>query len=109
MSTTKRNAIHYEAGSGNVYADLGLKDADWCLVRAQVVFHVSQILGARRLNQTQIAARLGIAQRDVAHLMNGHFSRFSTDKLQVNPRSLSTSDGCSVISRLAYRRMEATN
>ena len=34
-----------------------------------------------KLKQREIAALLGIAQPDVSHLMNGHFSRFTTDKL----------------------------
>jgi predicted XRE-type DNA-binding protein len=29
----------------------------------------------------EIAKLLGIAQPEVSHLMNGHFSRFTTDKL----------------------------
>jgi Helix-turn-helix domain len=34
-----------------------------------------------RLKQREIAEVLGIAQPDVSHLTNGHFSRFTTDKL----------------------------
>ena len=33
------------------------------------------------MKQREIAEVLGIAQPDVSHLMNGHFSRFTTDKL----------------------------
>jgi predicted XRE-type DNA-binding protein len=35
----------------------------------------------RPAKQRDIGAILGIAQSDVSHLMNGHFSRFTTDKL----------------------------
>ena len=34
-----------------------------------------------RQRAREIAALLGIAQPDVSHLMNGHYSRFTTDKL----------------------------
>ena len=81
MSTRKRKPIKFEAGSGNVFADLGLKDADQLLARAQIGFHVFKILEEKRLKQREIADILGIAQSDVSHLMNGHFSRFTTDKL----------------------------
>ena len=81
MSTKKRKPIKFEEGSGNVFADLGLKDADQLLARAQIGFHVSTILEAKKLKQREIAHILGIAQSDVSHLMNGHFSRFTTDKL----------------------------
>jgi predicted XRE-type DNA-binding protein len=72
--------------SGNVFADLGLKEADQLLARAQIGFHVFKILvfkllEEKKLKQREIADLLSIAQLDVSHLMNGHFSRFTTDKL----------------------------
>ena len=81
MSTKRRKPIEFEAGSGNVFKDLGLKDADQLLARAQIGFHVYNILEVRQLKQREIADVLGIAQPDVSHLMNGRFSRFTTDKL----------------------------
>jgi predicted XRE-type DNA-binding protein len=81
MRTKKRNPIEFEESSGNVFADLGRKDADQLLARAQIGFHVFKILEDKKLKQREIADVLGIAQPDVSHLMNGHFSRFTTDKL----------------------------
>ena len=81
MSTKRRKSIKVELGSGNVFADLGLKDADQLMARSQIGFHVFKILEEKKLKQRDIAAILGIAQSDVSHLMNGHFSRFTTDKL----------------------------
>ena len=81
MSMKMRKLIEFENGSGSVYADLGLKDADQLLARAQIGFHVFKILENKKLKQREIADVLGIAQPDVSHLMNGHFSRFTTDKL----------------------------
>ena len=81
MSTKRRKAIEFEEGSGNVFADLGLKEADQLLARAQIGYHVFKILEDKKLKQRDIAEVLGIAQPDVSHLMNGHFSRFTTDKL----------------------------
>ena len=77
----KRKLIEFDEGSGNVFADLGLKDADQLLARAQIGYHVFKILKEEKLKQREIAEVLGIAQPDVSHLMNGHFSRFTTDKL----------------------------
>ncbi len=73
--------IEFAEGSGNVFADLGLEDADELFARAQLGFHVHKILKDKGLKQREIASLLGIAQPDVSHLMNGHFSRFTTDKL----------------------------
>jgi predicted XRE-type DNA-binding protein len=81
VSTKKPRKIKFEEGSGNVFADLGLREADQFLVRSQIGFHVFKIVEDRKLKQREIAGVLGIAQPDVSHLMNGHFSRFTTDKL----------------------------
>ena len=79
---TKHEApIEYEEGSTNAFADLGLSDADELFARAQIGFYVYRILEERGLKQREAADLLGIVQPDVSHLMNGHFSRFSTDKL----------------------------
>jgi len=61
--------------------DLRFKDAEPFLVRAQIGFHVFRILKEKKLKQREMAEVLGIAQPDVSHLMNGHFTRFTTDKL----------------------------
>lgn len=67
--------------AGNVFADFGLKDADQLMARSQIGFYVFKILEEKKLKQREIASILVIAQSDVSHLMNGHFSRFTTDKL----------------------------
>jgi predicted XRE-type DNA-binding protein len=79
MTDTKH--IEFEEGSGNVFADLGMPDAEERLVRARLGFHVVTLLKNRDLKQKETALLLDIAQPDVSHLMNGHFSRFTTDKL----------------------------
>lgn len=84
MSKTRNNGykgIEHEEGSGNVFADLGLPDADDRLARSKLGVHVYKLLADRQLTQREIAALLGIKQPEVSHLMNGHFNRFTTDKL----------------------------
>lgn len=73
--------IEFEESSGNVFADLGLEDAEELQTRGILGFHVVQLLKDKDLKQREIADLLGIKQAEVSHLMNGHFSRFSTDKL----------------------------
>jgi predicted XRE-type DNA-binding protein len=79
--STRKTPISHEESSGNVFADLGLEDADELFTRSQIGFFVFKILEGKKLKQREIADVLGIAQPDVSHLMNGHFSRFTTDKL----------------------------
>lgn len=69
----RKRKTEIEEGSGNVFADLGLQDSDELFARAQIGFCVYKIVKAAKL--------LGIAQPEVSHLMNGHYSRFTTDKL----------------------------
>jgi predicted XRE-type DNA-binding protein len=81
MRKGERKKIEFEESSGNIFADLGLKDADELYARAQIGFGVFEILKNKKLKQREIAEVLGIPQPEVSHLMNGHFSRFTTDKL----------------------------
>jgi predicted XRE-type DNA-binding protein len=71
----------YEEGPGNVFTDLGLDESDELLARSKIGFHVYKLLTVKKLKQREIAALLGIKQPEVSHLMNGHFNRFTTDKL----------------------------
>jgi len=81
VKKNERNKIEFEEDSGNVFADLGLTDADELYARAQIGFGVYKVLKGRKLKQREVADLLGIPQPEVSHLMNGHFSRFTTDKL----------------------------
>ena len=55
MSTKRRKPIKPDEGSGNVFADLGLKDADQLMARAQIGYHVFKILKDDKLKQREIA------------------------------------------------------
>lgn len=79
MTNTK--PIEFEEGSSNVFADLGLPNADELLVRAQIGFHVATLIKNRGLKQQEAADILGVKQPYISHIMNGHFSKFTTDKL----------------------------
>jgi predicted XRE-type DNA-binding protein len=81
VKKNKRKTIEFEEGSGNVFADLGLNDADELYARAQIGFGVYKIVMEKSLKQREISELLGVPQPEVSHLMNGHFSRFTTDKL----------------------------
>jgi len=67
--------------SGNVFADLGLPDAEERLAKAELAQKIGGILRQRRLTQVQAAAVLGIDQPKVSALLCGQLSRFSIEKL----------------------------
>lgn len=81
MSAEEQDKTTCEEGSGNVFADLGLEDAEELHARSQIGFYVYKIIKEKDLKQREVASLLGIKQADVSHLMNGHFNRFTTDKL----------------------------
>jgi predicted XRE-type DNA-binding protein len=68
-------------GSGNVFADLGMPDAEGELVKAQLTFQIAKRIKELDLTQTAAAVRLGISQPDVSRLMRRRSTGFSTDRL----------------------------
>jgi predicted XRE-type DNA-binding protein len=71
----------YTESSGNVFADLGLADAEERLAKAELAQKIGGILRSRRLTQVQAAEVLGIDQPKVSALLCGQLSRFSIEKL----------------------------
>ena len=78
---TRKKDSDYESGSGNVFADLGLDDADELLTRTQLGHTVRLIVKTRKLKQREIAELLGIDQAEVSKLMNGQYHLFAEGRL----------------------------
>ena len=70
-----------ERGSGNVFADLGLPDADAHLLKAGLVTRIDAIIRQRGLTQTKAAWLLGLSQPDVSRLLRGDFREYSLERL----------------------------
>ena len=64
-----------ERGSGNVFADLGLPDADAHLVKAELVSRIDDIIRRRDITQTEAARLLGLSQPDVSRLLRRRLPR----------------------------------
>ncbi len=77
----KSNKVKIERGSGNVFADLGLPDADAHLLKAELVTRIDKIIRQRRLKQVEAAKLLGLSQPDVSRLMRGDFREYSVERL----------------------------
>jgi predicted XRE-type DNA-binding protein len=71
----------YEIGSGNVFKDLGIPNAEEHLVKAQLVFKIDAIMKDRGLKQAEAAGLLGIKQPDVSKMLRGDFKQFSVERL----------------------------
>jgi len=70
-----------EPSSGNVFADLGLKNPDELLAKAEIVQRISDIIAERKLSQAMAAKLLGIDQPKVSALLRGRLEGFSIDRL----------------------------
>ena len=81
MSKKTIKKIQHQVGSGNIFADLGLEDADELLTRAKLGHFVRRILKDRGLNQKNISDLLKIDQSEVSKLMNGKYHLFSEGRL----------------------------
>jgi len=64
-----------------VFADLGLKDPEELLAKAELVHRIRTIIAERKLTQSRAAKLLGIDQPKISALMRGKLDGFSTDRL----------------------------
>ena len=71
----------HEVGSGNVFADVGLPDAELHLLKAEIVNRIDDIPKERRLTQAAAARIMGISQPDVSKMLRGLFRGFSLERL----------------------------
>ena len=67
--------------SGNVFADMGLEDADELLIKADLAISIAAIIKRRGLSQTAAAKVLGVDQPKVSRLVRGDLYGFSIDQL----------------------------
>jgi predicted XRE-type DNA-binding protein len=68
-------------GSGNVFADLGLRDADELLFKANLAREISRAIRALGLTQKAAAAALGIDQPKVSRIERGDLYGISAEQL----------------------------
>jgi predicted XRE-type DNA-binding protein len=73
--------IEVYASSGNVFADMGLLDADALLIKAQLADRIIDLIEVQRLTEIESAELLGIDQSQLSALVRGRLSGFSTDRL----------------------------
>ena len=79
--TRTRMTTKITKSSGNVFADLGLKNPEEHALKAELVRQIAGMLDKEGLTQTEAARRLRIAQPDVSRMLRGHFRQFSVERL----------------------------
>jgi predicted XRE-type DNA-binding protein len=70
----------YESG-GNIFADLGLPDAENHFLKAQIVAELYRLTTERKLTQAKAGELMGITQPEVSRLFKGTFREYSLARL----------------------------
>jgi len=79
--TTKNDVLELVRGSGNVFRDLGLADADKEHLRAQLAAEIIGIVRQRKLTQREAAKLTGLTQAEVSHIKNAKLAGFTIDRM----------------------------
>jgi predicted XRE-type DNA-binding protein len=80
MSTRKKLPAHTK-GSGNIFADLGLPNAEEHQLKAVLVVQLKQLIAERGLSQVAAAKLVGMKQPDLSKLLRGQLKLVSVEKL----------------------------
>ena len=81
MKTHLVDGVEVHRGSGNVFADLGLADAEKLKIKTGLVVEIRKAMRSRGLTQQEAAKLMGITQPKVSDMMRGDFSNMSERKL----------------------------
>jgi predicted XRE-type DNA-binding protein len=73
--------IEIETSSGNVFADLGLADAEKLKIKSGLVIEITRAVRRLGLTQEEAGRRMGIPQPKVSGMMRGDFANLSERKL----------------------------
>lgn len=68
--------------SGNVFQDMGARDAERRLAKAELARLIRKAIEERGLTQARAADVLGATQPDVSDLVRGKLARFSMERLE---------------------------
>jgi len=71
----------YVVSSGNVFADVGLPDAEECFVRSRLLIYLVKEIKKRNLSHHQAATMLGVTASDISLLLDCCLTNFSLERL----------------------------
>ena len=81
MKTRLVDGVEVRRGSCNVFADLGLADAEKLKIKTGLVIEIRKAMKSGDLTQQEAAKRMGIIQPKVSDMMRGDFTNLSERKL----------------------------
>ena len=83
MESRQIEGVEVHRGSGNVFADLGLADAQKLQFKTGLAMEIRKAISTLGLTQQDAAKRMGITQPKVSDMMRGDFTNLSERKLMV--------------------------
>ena len=81
MAKRAAKKVDVEFGLGNVFADLGLPNAEELLIKSGLAIQITLATRRLGLTQQQAAKQMGISQAKVSGLTRGDFTNLSETKL----------------------------
>jgi len=81
MKTQIIGGVEVHRSSDNVYADLGLAEADKLKIKTGLVIEIRKAMQSLGLTQQAAAKRMGITQPKVSDMMRGDLTNLSERKL----------------------------
>ena len=81
MARRMMEGSEIETSSGNVFADLGLADAEKLKIKSGLVIEITRAVRRLGLTQEEAGRRMGITQPKVSGMMRGDFANLSERKL----------------------------
>lgn len=76
-----REKVVFERGSGNVFADLNLPDAEELDTKLRLLVAINRIIADRGLSQAGAAKLLGVNQPKISAMQNYKLAGFSVQRL----------------------------
>lgn len=81
MRTRIVNGVEVTTSSGNVFADLGLPDAEKLKMKSGLMIEITKAVRRLDLTQEEAGRRMGLPQPKVSALLRGDFTNLSERKL----------------------------
>lgn len=73
--------LEVHEGAGNIFAELGLPDAETHFLKAQLVAELYRMTNELGLSQVKAGEVMGISQPEVSRMFKGNFREYSVERL----------------------------
>ena len=73
--------LEVHEGTDNIFAELGLPDAETHFLKAQLVAELYRMANELKLSQAKAGEVMGISQPEVSRMFKGNFREYSVERL----------------------------